>query len=184
MEDYEIVKLFSIKSDLAIKEVEKKYGRYIYYICLCVTGRHEDAEECFNDSLYILWSRIPLSQPQSLPAYIRTVAYHVALGRMDYYNAAKRDRQLEEDFDENRIGTGGNNIEELIEKLCIVTAFQKFMHGLSLEKQCVFTEKYNNSKSIEEISNKYGMSQSKVKMMLFRMRQEFKKRLEEENIYI
>lgn len=184
MEDYEIVNLFCVKSELAIKEVVKKYGRYIYYICLYVTGKHEDAEECFNDSLYILWSRIPLSRPKSLPAYIRTVAYHVALGRKDYYNAAKRNRQLEEDYDENSMTAAGNNIEEYIERICIMAAFQKFILGLSLEKQYVFTEKYNNSKSIEEISNKYGMSQSKVKMMLFRMRQELKKRLEEENIYI
>lgn len=184
MDDYEIVKLFCSKSELAITETIKKYGRYIYHICLCVTGRHEDAEECLNDSLYILWSRIPKSCPSSLPAYIRAVAYHVALGKLDYYRAAKRDRHLEELFDENIIISGGNNIEEHIERACIEEAFQKFIIKLPPEKLYVFMEKYKNSKSIKEISTKYGMSQSKVKMMLLRMRQELKKYLEEENIYI
>ncbi len=184
MDDREIVELFCCKSERAISETMKKYGRYIYYICLYITGRHEDAEECLNDSLFILWRRIPMNRPHSLPAYIHTIAYHVALGRMDYYNAAKRDRQCEKLLDENSIPAIGDNIEVHIERACIAAAFQKFILGLPAEKQIIFIEKYSNSRSIKEISDKYGMSPSKVKMMLLRMRQELKKCLEDENIYI
>lgn len=185
MEDNEIIDLFCNNSESAIVETVNKYGRYIYLIGLYVTGKHEDAEECLNDSLFILWRKIPLCRPMHLKAYIQTIAYHVALGRMDYYKAAKRNIFIQESFeDSDNYIKNSNDIEAHIEKLGIINAIKHFYENLPREKQLVFNEKYEKQKTIEEISYKYGMSQSKIKMMLFRMRKELKQFLEEENIYL
>ena len=185
MEDKEIINLFCNQSETAVAEIMNKYGRYIYLIGLYITGKHEDAEECLNDSLLILWRKIPSCRPVHLFAYIHKIAYRVALGKKDYYMAGKRSLYAQESFEENEfyIETA-YNIDTHIEKKGIITALRNFYTGLSEEKRRVFTEKYMTLSTVDEIAAKYGMSVSKVKMMLFRMRKELKGYLEEENIYL
>ena len=185
MEDKNIVELFCTKPELAIVETLNKYGRYIYVIGLSVTGNHEDAEECLNDSLLILWRKIPCCKPEHLMAYIKKVAYHVALGRCDYNKAAKRNQLLEESFEEyEQFIPSYDSLDTYIETKCINKAIENFYNSLSAEKQKIFYERYFVGKSIRDISNKYNMTESKVKMMLLRMRREMEKFLHKENIYL
>lgn len=185
MEDKNIVELFGEQPELAIAEILNKYGNYIYVIGLYVTGRHEDAEECLNDSLFILWKKIPSSKPEFLMAYIKKIAYHVALGKFDYNKAAKRNHILEEPFEESeQLVQSNNNLDNYLENKSIKKALTQFYNSLSAEKQNIFTERYLEGKKILQISVKYNMSESKIKMMLLRMRKELEKYLNDENIYL
>lgn len=185
MEDRNIIKLFEEEPELAIAETLNKYGKYIYVIGLCVTGKHEDAEECLNDSLLILWKKVPCCKPEYFLAYIKKIAYRVALGKNDYNKAAKRNQYLEESFDEfEQYIQSYNNLDTYLENKSIRKALKCFYNSLSLEKQHVFHERYLEGKSILYISYKYNMSESKVKMMLLRMRRELEKYLNNENIYL
>lgn len=185
MEDKNIIKLFEDDPELAIAETLNKYGKYIYVIGLYVTGKHEDAEECLNDSLLILWKKIPCCKPEYLMAYIKKVAYRVALGKNDYNKAAKRNLYMEESFEEYELFLQSyNNLDTYLENKSINNAIKSFYKSLSFEKQIVFNERYMEGKSILQISRKYNMSESKVKMMLLRMRKELEKYLNDENIYL
>ena len=50
MEDREIKELFRKRSEAALSETEKKYGRYCLYIAERILGSAADAEEIVNDA--------------------------------------------------------------------------------------------------------------------------------------
>ncbi|HNZ62972.1 MAG TPA: RNA polymerase subunit sigma-70, partial [Bacillota bacterium] len=50
MDDSDIVELFFDRSEQAISETGKKYGRYCYSIAYNILHNREDAEECVNDT--------------------------------------------------------------------------------------------------------------------------------------
>ncbi|MDD4773913.1 MAG: RNA polymerase subunit sigma-70, partial [Eubacteriales bacterium] len=49
MDDKQIVDLYWERSEAAISETAKKYGRYCNYIAFNVLHNDEDSEECVND---------------------------------------------------------------------------------------------------------------------------------------
>ena len=49
MDDKQIVDLYWERSETAISETAKKYGRYCHYIAFNVLHNDEDSEECVND---------------------------------------------------------------------------------------------------------------------------------------
>ena len=50
MEDKQIVNLYWERSESAIAETEKKYGRYCHYIANQILENDEDAKEVVNDT--------------------------------------------------------------------------------------------------------------------------------------
>ena len=50
MEDSSIVQLYWERSEAAIYETEKKYGRYCLSIADNILPSREDAQECVNDT--------------------------------------------------------------------------------------------------------------------------------------
>ena len=59
MEDSRIVELFFERSENAITESAKKYGKYCHYIAYSILYSNEDAEECVNDTYMKAWCSIP-----------------------------------------------------------------------------------------------------------------------------
>ena len=50
MEDERIIELFFERSELAIKELDNKYGKICYQISNNILNNRLDAEECVNDT--------------------------------------------------------------------------------------------------------------------------------------
>lgn len=50
MEDYQIVDLFWQRSEAAIRESERKYGRILLSASRSLLDSREDAEECVSDT--------------------------------------------------------------------------------------------------------------------------------------
>ena len=184
MIDKEIVEMICHRDENAIKRLQMIYGRKMYYVSLSVTGHHEDAEECCNDCLYVLWKNIPSARPTHLWQYIKTVVYRISMDKKDYNLAQKRREFCREELEENEIKHINNEIENSIEKMAILSALNDFMELLTEEKKDVFIKKYAYDYLVEEIAVRRNFSVSKVKMMLFRMRKELKKQLKEENIFL
>lgn len=57
MEDAAIVDLYWQRSDRAISETNRKYGRYCHSIAFNFVRNNEDAEECVNDTQKVLCRR-------------------------------------------------------------------------------------------------------------------------------
>ena len=54
MKDNEIISLFEIRDEHAIKELSDKYHPYCYKIAWNLLTNKEDSEECLNDTWF--WS--------------------------------------------------------------------------------------------------------------------------------
>ena len=59
MEDQGILALFFKRSEQAIEETDKKYGRYCYSIAYNILSNREDSEESVSDTYLAAWRAIP-----------------------------------------------------------------------------------------------------------------------------
>lgn len=152
MDDKQIVDLYWERSETAISETSKKYGKYCRYIAFNILRNDEDSEECVNDTYLRAWNSIPPNRPSVLKTFLGKITRNLSLDRYELLNAKKRnDGQMPLIFDE---------IQECIPSLD------------------------STENIVEEIATEYGMSESKIKMSLFRSRNELKKLLEKEGISV
>ena len=63
---------------------------------------------------------------------------------------------------------------------CRVLLLRDYLEKVSDEKRMVFVRRYWYMEPVEQIAQRCGMSESKVKSLLLRARRELKKHLEEE----
>lgn len=186
MDDKQIVDLFWKRSEDAIKETSKKYGRYCHSIASRILNNEEDAKECVNDTYLKAWKSIPPKRPEMLSAYLGKITRNLALNRWEYYDAKKRGSgQISVILDElQECIPATNHTESIVDKLHLTEALNRFLATLPAEKRKIFVRRYWYMSSIKEIAKDYHMSESKVKMSLLRLRKECQEFLEKEGITI
>lgn len=59
MEDAQIIELFFARSEDAISELDKKYGKLCHKLADNILASAQDAEECVNDAYLSNWERDP-----------------------------------------------------------------------------------------------------------------------------
>ena len=69
MTDEKIAELYWERSEEAIKETDKQYGRYLCYIAKEILQDEEDAKEIVNDTYLKAWNSIPPERPNPLKAF-------------------------------------------------------------------------------------------------------------------
>lgn len=182
MEDENIIALYWERCETAIRETQTKYGR----LCRTIVGRvlssREDTEECLDDVYVALWDSIPPQRPVSLPAYIGKTARNTALKRLEYYTAKKRSAAILSLEELGDCVSGGGNPDETagIADHSLADTISVFLRGLDEEKRGVFLRRYWFFDSIREISDRFGISESKAASMLMRIRGKLKQYLEKE----
>lgn len=170
-----------MEKEKLLSDLSKKYERICHTIAKNILHNDEDAEECFNDALLSLWNSV--SDFSGNPgAYLCKTVRNLALNRLEYLSAEKR-------------GSGNAEIaiseldecipaEDILERRMDETALRNIVEGFlkaqPMEKRNIFIRRYWYMFSVSEIAITYGMSESKVKSVLFRMRKELRKTLEKE----
>ena len=186
MEDEKIIELFFERSELALKEVDIKYGRTCHNISYNILHNDLDAEECVNDTYLEIWETIPPNRPEIFSAYLAMIARRRALDRYRYNNAQKRKGSKATVSLEELVGCISNvtRLDDELEDDELANVISDFLYTLP-EKECnVFLRRYWYFDSIEDICHRYCYGQSKVKMMLKRTRDKLAKYLEKENLII
>lgn len=183
MDDEKIIKLFFDRSESAIKETDKKYGRFCNYIANHILRNFEDAEECVNDTYLALWNLIPPNNPDDLRAYIGALARNTALNRYDFNNAAKRSAITDTVLDEFCECISSDE-PPLIDEIFFKELINKFLASLDKRSRTVFMQRYWYLCSVKEISSLLGMSEANVKVTLHRTRNKLKEILEKEGITV
>ena len=74
------------------------------------------------------------------------------------------------------------SVEQGAEDRAVTQCLERFLYAQPEEKRLVFLRRYWYADSLREIARAYGMSQGKVKSMLFRMRKELQEYLAKEGI--
>ena len=184
MEDKQIVALYWERSENAIAETEKKYGRYCRYIAYNILYSDQDAEECVNDTYQKAWETMPPKQPELLSAYLGKITRSLAINRFRYDHAVKRSPGMEVILDEVAEFISDSNGVDALDEIHLRDVINSFVASLTREVRIVFVRRYWYMSSIKEIAADYGMTESKIKVMLMRTRQKFKEHLEREGISV
>lgn len=185
MTDESIVAQFLERSENAIKDTAEKYGRYLMKIAGNILCLPEDAEECVNDTYFTAWKQIPPDRPQKLLPYLGRITRCLALNRHDYLTAQKRSVEFEVQLTElEDCLNAPNTVESQYEQGELTAAISDFLRTLNPEKRNIFIRRYWFSDSIIEIAERFSLSESKVKSILFRIRKQLKKHLESEGYCI
>lgn len=184
MEDHQITQLFWQRNEAAIGAARDKYGAYCRSIALAVLGDHEDALECENDTYLAAWNSIPPNKPQSLSAYLGKLTRRIALNRLRSYQAVKRgggqaEIPLQELGDAIALT---DDVVQRMEQRELAAHISKFLRGQSDHARRVFIRRYWYCDSVREIAKSFGFSESKVKMILLRTRNQLKEFLVKEGI--
>lgn len=182
--DSNIIKLFQLRSELAPKETKNKYGKLIYSVAYNLLKNHSDAEECENDTYFGLWNSIPPAEPDNFKAFCLKITRNIALKKMDYYRAEKRDCTKTVSYEEiiqevGELTTSTRDIRESELTECI----NDFLENLSPRKRKIFVMRYWYMLSVKEIMSISEMSKSQVESILCRERKALKKQLVERGYF-
>jgi len=185
MDDGSIIELYWERKEEAIQETALKYGRLCAHIARNILSSYEDSEECVNDTYFSVWNAIPNKRPIRFSAFISKITRNLALKKYEFISAAKRNPAAIASLEElGDCVSGTESVESEIEKICIESTIDKFLWQQSEEKRNIFIRRYWYFDSIEDICQSTGFTQSKVKSMLYEMRQKLRKQLEREGIEI
>lgn len=185
MEDKTIIELYWQRKEEAIEETSLKYGALCSYIAKNLLSSHEDCEECVNDTYLAVWNAIPKERPNIFSAFICRITRNLALKKYEYLSAAKRNPGAITSLEElGECISGTESIESEMEKRQIESTINEFLWQLNPEKRNIFIRRYWYFDTIESICKRTGFTKSKVKSMLYEMRQKLRKRLENEGITV
>ena len=178
MEDYQIVDLYWARKEKAIAETDKKYGKMLHSLSYSLLSSHEDAEECVNDTYLGAWNTMPDARPMYLGSFLSKITRRLSIDRWRREHRAKR-------------GGVAAVVEELSE--CIpddntpAAEYQRgllrgelnfFLGTLTEEKRAIFVRRYLYAQPVGVIAKEMGIGEAKVKVVLHRLREQLKERLE------
>lgn len=182
LDDNRIVDLYLSRDEAAISQTAQKYGRLLRNVAYGIVEDLHTAEECENDTYMAAWNSIPPHEPRNyLFAFLARITRHIALDFCKERSCLKRSAFIcELSAELEQCIPAPDDTEHRIEAMVLCDAINAFLATLSDEKRNIFMRRYWYMDSIADISRSYGMSQSKVKSILFRSRNQLREYLEKE----
>ena len=182
MEDAQIVSLYWDRSEDAIRETEAKYDRYLTKIAYNILANTEDSRESVNDTYLAAWNSMPPHRPSILSAYLAKLTRRISIDRFRYRT---RDKRMGSEYalSLQELGdcvSGGDTTQEIVNVKLLADSIEVYLRLQSQQARTVFLARYYFLDSVREISISQGMSESKVKSLLYRTRLGLKEYLEQE----
>lgn len=186
MKDAEIIDLYWQRSEQAIAESEKSYGRYCRSVALGILRDREDCDECVNDTWLRAWNAMPPKRPDRLAVFLGTITRNLSLDKWKRKNAAKRGGgDMESALDElAECIPAAYSLEDAVEAAELERVINAFLHTLSEQDCNVFLRRYWYVEEYERIARRYHMNLNTVKTSLFRTRNKLKAYLEREGVIL
>ena len=186
MTDEQILELYWERSEEAIAQTDKQYGRYFHFIAREILRCEEDAKEVVNDTYMKAWNTIPPHRPNPLKAFLGRITRQLSINRLELNTAQKRGGgQYHLALDElAECIPDGCGEEDLVSKIALTKALNDFLRDLPEQQRRIFILRYWYMRSVTDIAQAYNMSKSKVTSLLFRVRNKLKDHLEKEGFMV
>ena len=182
MDDERIVELYLLRDETAIAETKAKFGTRLKNLSFGIVGDMMAAEECENDTYLGAWNAIPPHEPKNyLYAFLARIVRNISLNRCRNEKRLKRYAHvisLGEELDECIASVDDTACR--IDDIALGEAINGFLGTLNEDKRRIFVRRYFFCDSLNEISRRFGMSDSKVRTTLFRCRVKLREYLERE----
>ena len=182
MKEPQIVTMFLNRDENAISQADSAYGKRLLHLARNIVGNPQDAEECVSDTLLKAWNSIPPQNPRYLFAYLAKICRFLAMGKLDWNNAAKRKAEVVELSDEMENCIPDLSREMQIQSQELGALLNEFLGTLSPENRQIFMRRYWYAESIAEIAQRFHLGESNVKTKLMRTRNALRSFLEKEGI--
>lgn len=185
MEDSQIIALFWMRNEQAIRETEKKYGSTCRRIAMNILSCREDAEECVNDACLAVWNRIPPERPVSLMAYLGRIVRNLSISRFRSEHAQKRNRGMEillSELEDCLPASGG--VEEVMDRKVLGQIISRFLDGLPKEDRILFIRRYWYGDRVADLARQSGRSPNQMAQRMRKLRKLLRAALEQEGVFI
>lgn len=182
MDDSQIVDLYLSRDETAITQTEKKYGTRLRRLSHGIVEDMQTAEECENDTYLQAWQRIPPHEPKDyFYAFLSRITRNLSIDRCRSRERLKRQAHICELSAELEccIPAPDDTLCRMEGQL-LADIISAFLKTLPESQRNVFLRRYWFVDSVKTIAQRYHMSQSKVKSMLFRTRNALRTHLEKE----
>lgn len=182
MDDNRIVELYLLRDETAIRETTEKYGSRLRSLAYGIVKDRQTAEECENDTYMEAWNTIPPHEPKNyLFAFLARIIRNISLNCCRNRNRLKRSAFISELSEEmEQCIPAPDDVECRIDDITLRDAINGFLSILDDEKRNIFVRRYWYLDSVELISKRFALSESKVKTTLYRCRNRLREYLEKE----
>lgn len=181
MEDSQIISLFFKRDEAAISETDKKYGAFCHKIAFNILSSNADAEECVNDTYLQAWNAIPPQSPDRFGAWLGRVVRNIALNLWNKNHRKKRYAGMEELFDElEDCIPSPVTVEHKMEEKELTEFLNTWLASLSDDDRILFVRRYWNGEKLNKLAEENRVSSGNMAKRMYRLRQELKKKLEQE----
>lgn len=179
MEDEQIVEMYLCRNEAALKNTAEKYGARLRNLANNILEDMTSAEECENDTYMEAWNSIPPHEPRTyLFPFLARITRHISLDYCRKRSRIKRKSFLTELTEEmEQCIPAPNDTECQLDGLILGSAISTFLRRIPEERRNAFLRRYWYLDSIAAISKRFALSESKVKSMLFRCRNELREYL-------
>ena len=185
MEDSQIIALLFERSERAIDELEKKYGKAVMKTATNILRSRRDAEECANDTWLAVWDSIPPHRPDPLASYVCRIARNTAVSKLRSETAQKRNGSLDLVLDElEDCIPSAADVEADYDYKETVEAVNRFLAALDYDDRFLFVRRYWYADSVREIAAAMHQKESRVSLRLFRLREKLRKTLIKEGLLV
>ena len=173
MEDKEIIRLYFEKDETAIEKTKEKYGHWLKTLSYGIVRDIQTAEECENDTYLKAWQTIPPKDPKEyFYPYLACIIRNISLNCCRIKKSLKRSAHIcELSAELETVLPGGSDTESMIDEYILKSTINNFLASISKDKRIVFVRRYFYLDSVSDIAKNIGVSESKVKVTLMRLRQ-------------
>lgn len=184
MTDDQIIELYWNRSEDAIAQTDAQYGGRLRGLSARILRNQEDAEEVLNDTYMKTWESIPHERPRLFFAYIAAICRRLALNRLNWIQAAKRNAEIVAITEEIELCVPDPSQERADRGRELAKVLDDFLDTLPEDSRLIFLRRYWYADNVAAIAKRYDMTESKVKMQLLRTRNKLKDYLEKEGVTI
>ena len=186
MDDNGILDLFFARDESALVEVRKRYGQRLFRSAMNILQNNEDAEECVSDTLLKTWEVIPPSRPTMLGAFMAKIARNLSINKYRAKSAVRRgggevDVMLSE-LEDCIPSPKGGVPESEYESAEVTAAINACLESMDKTARVAFVLRYFHWESMRSICQRFNMTESKAKSLLFRARKKLAAHLQKEGI--
>lgn len=177
MNDNKIVKDFECYDGLNIELVIETYNNYIYTIIKNAITNQEDIEEILSDVFTIFWKNYnanKIAKDDKVKAYLIGIAKNLIKQKYRNYNT----ENIMENIDNIEI-VDNYDISKIVEdneKSRLIIELQENMKDIERK---IFIMFYYQNKKIKYIAKNLNITQTRVKVTLYRLRKLAKKKFKE-----
>lgn len=171
MDDNGIIGLYFARSEQALEETDRKYGKLCRTLSWRILDSWPDAEECVSDAWLGAWEAIPPARPAPLRAWLCRLVRNISLNRRRSRETAKRGSSWPEPLEElTETLAAPGSVEGEVEAKELAVLIGRWLDTLPRAQAALFVRRFWFLESYADLARWAGISEKNVSVRLTRLR--------------